>query len=617
MDLKLTWASLLFCLITQMNCLSYLTKQDQALLSDQPDPKCFTTDLTDFTCFWESLGDKSYDFVYTIDNDETSSTCNISQQETEEGEVLHICFFLPADVYMFVPVDIKVKDKDTNTTIYNSTLHVEDQVLPNPPSNVSLHPTGAAGEMLVRCHVTNPLNTKKILYELRYSSNESPDEVVQLSSSKCEHKLPSLVPGQMCTLQMRIKLGLHSDGHWSDWSAPVSAMVAQSADDIELQCHTSDLHQVQCHWKEGLYGETSFYYKQKNRDDWDNWKICGQRSTSGIQCVLYGEEQTIFEVYVTAQSEHYNRTFYMNPFTMNKSIKTDAPQGLKEEMDGGRLCLSWISPLQQISQHLMYQVRYQLQGETEWKLFTVESPKTKACLDVQVSGQYAIQVKAMPNGSFYSGHWSAWSKALMVQLPSNTGLLFIAIIPFFLLIGSIALITTFPRYVGKLKQFLWPPVPDLNDMLESFLKDISGRDWEPKISNKLCDDDIPASVVEIMPSKEFQIMSKPSNCPYYPVGCTLADLGTGEHSADRMEMNREYVTIKINNALIYPTGNDYVYTVNDQLEDRLCCCSSCCSVALPASTNLLNQSYLQAELGGIHTPTGYTNLENTGTIKAE
>lgn len=45
--------------------------------------------------------------------------------------------------------------------------------------------------------------------------------------SKPPHKLVSLVAGENCTVQMRVKPGYSM--FWSDWSSPVTAMVPQTA----------------------------------------------------------------------------------------------------------------------------------------------------------------------------------------------------------------------------------------------------------------------------------------------------------------------------------------------------------------------------------------------------
>lgn len=133
-----------------------------------------------------------------------------------------------------------------------------------PPSNISLHPTGEVGQLLVEWK--RPKNGwipgLYLQYEIRYSSKNTSSTVGPVSLSltqtqnieillyilyiealhllnaiythssqisKHRHKLVSLVAGENCTVQMRVKPGGDSKQFWSDWSSPVTAMVPQTA----------------------------------------------------------------------------------------------------------------------------------------------------------------------------------------------------------------------------------------------------------------------------------------------------------------------------------------------------------------------------------------------------
>uniref|UniRef100_A0A4W4F1Q6 MPL proto-oncogene, thrombopoietin receptor n=1 Tax=Electrophorus electricus TaxID=8005 RepID=A0A4W4F1Q6_ELEEL len=551
-----------------IDALSVSPFADQVLLSAEENPKCFTRNLVDFTCFWEALVGTSYDFIYITDEGE--SRCNISQQDSEDSKVLHV--YSRVCPYSFSPV------------------------LLYPPSNISFNLTGEAGQMLLMWSAPKEPKAlhNQIEYEMHYSYRTS-----QVDNSCCKK----------CTVKMRLKpsKSVAFDGHWSDWSPAITAMVPQPAGE---RCHTPDLHQIQCTWNEELYEKTLVEYDAYDiffRNIWESWNICGKASVSAIQCVFYGDESTIFKVYLRVGFEPLSRTFYKDIAWMNKSsksiVKTEAPGGLQEKIDGGRLCLRWSCPLPLISQHLMYEVRYQLQGETGWKV----NAKTNTCLDIQTGSQYAIQVKSyaqwiiLQGAVESSGPNLSWYNCHQTQVFKNALYLFIA----------------------KLKQFLWPPVPNLNEVLENFLKDINEQNWEPKFSVKMCDD-TPATVVEVMSESESQLMRKPSrasNCPLLMPQASMAADSIGEYSQDGLEVSREYVTLNTN-VLPCLTGNDYVYSMNaspDLVGERLCCCSSSCSTTFSASTtSILNHSYLQSEFGRVNPPAcHYTNLENTETARVK
>ncbi|KAI2663615.1 Thrombopoietin receptor [Labeo rohita] len=425
MDSVLTWWILLSCLFKLVHLELHLSKQDVALLSMDKNPKCFTKTLEDFTCFWEAAVGKSYDFLYKIDESSAETRCDVKQQTYEEKTVLHICKFPSSDVFMYVEMQLRVIDRGTDATIYNRTVSVEDQILPYPPFNISLHPTGEVGQMFVEWKIPNiypPFIQSSICqYEIHYSCKYTSNTVGLVS--KHSHKLVvSLVAGENCTVQMRVK--------------PEA--------DIELRCHTPDLHQILCKWRGELYddGRYSFHYRQAN----SSWKLCSEDNNSVHRCVLYGQESSVYQFYLTVGLQPFGRTFYAENFSMNSNIQTRPPEGLKAQPEEGRICLTWYPPFLKISQYLKYQIRYQRQGETEWKDFTTLSSKTSTCMDVQRGSQYTIQVRARTNGSVYSGDWSDWSKPLTVLLPLGKEWIFIVCIPVALLIIASAMIFFFSRY---------------------------------------------------------------------------------------------------------------------------------------------------------------------------
>ncbi|XP_051563742.1 thrombopoietin receptor-like isoform X1 [Myxocyprinus asiaticus] len=570
--MQLIWWIFLSYLFSQVHSVPHLSKQNIALLATDENPKCFTRNLESFTCFWEAPMGKSYYFIYRLHETEEEKRCNVTQQTYEEKMFLHICTFPPSDVYLFDYTEVSVVDMHTNIIVYSRNVSVEDQHLLYPPSNISLHPTGEVGQMLVQWKdpINIWINKQKTQYEIRYNSKHKQSTVKQVTGSS--HKLTSLAAGENCTLQMRAR---PDSRLWGDWSSPVTAVVPQSANDIKLGCHTPDLYRVLCKWSEELYdgGRYNLHYRQTNRSSWSSWKLCSKANDTVNQCVLYGEESTVYQVYLSTGLERFSRTFYMKTFSMTSNIKTEPPRGLQEQTVDGRLCLSWAPPLLIISQYLKYQIRYQLHGENEWKLFIVPSSKTSTCLDVQLGGQYSIQVNAQPDGSIYSGCWSDWSKQLTAHLRRGKEWIFFVCIPVALLIIAFAFILFFPKYFSKVKQSLWPSVPNLNKVLESFLADISGSHWEPTFNVKQCDNAATMSVLEILSERKAAVTEKPWNdCVYKDV--SLSHLAT----------------------------------------ENLHSCPSACSTSFPeCTTNILNHSYLllaeQSELQEYNLACHYTKIQ--------
>lgn len=558
---------------------------------------------------------KSFYFLYKTDSSEEEIRCDVKQQplKNEEKKLLNLCDFPPSDVFLYVETQIRVIDIDTNSTVYSRNVSVEDQLLLYPPSNIMLRPTGEVGQMLVKWKPPEQLGGNAV-YEIHYHPQTKPNRNELVSGSSL--KLTSLVPGENCTLQMRVRPdGVSVKGFWSSWSSNVTAMVPQSADDIKLRCHTADLDQLLCEWSREIYeGKYNLHYKQTNRSSWGSWKVCLVEYSTVGQCMLYGEESTVYQIYLSTGLEPFDRTFYMKTFSMNSSIQTEPPRQLQAQTEGGRLCLNWDPPLLMISQYLMYKIQYQLHGDNGWKIFTVSSSKTSTCLDVQQGSEYTMQVKARPDGSNYSGFWSDWSEPLTVHLPSGKEWIFIVCVPLTLLIIALAVIYLFSRYFSKVKQTLWPSVPNLNKMLESILTDINGSHWEPTFSIKQCEDDPYTSVVEIL--SEAAVTGKPckgSTC----LSATERDFLVGEKRESFMEdleIAQDYVLLKNNDTIPCFKGNDYVY--RDLAFEKLNC-SPRTHLTIPpeSTTNILNHSYLllteQSVLQEHHSACRYTNMEIT------
>lgn len=46
---------------------------------------------------------------------------------------------------------------------------------------------------------------------------------------------------------------------------------------------------------------------------------------------------------------------------------------------------------------------------------------TSMCVRLSSGGQFSVKVRAKPDGSIYSGHWSDWSDVLLGTTTDNTG----------------------------------------------------------------------------------------------------------------------------------------------------------------------------------------------------
>ncbi|XP_031715687.1 thrombopoietin receptor isoform X1 [Anarrhichthys ocellatus] len=582
---------------------SHLSSEDVLLLEDDLDPKCFSRTEQDFTCFFETADNRTYDLLYKSDSLPGKKRCEMSVQRTEVGTLLHICSFPGSDVFLFVEIHLEVVERNTNTRLYSRVVCVEDQLLLDPPFSVSLNQNGQAGQLEVSWHIkVTKYFEGHVMYKIRYSSNSLGEKIKE--TKECSI-LDSLVPGEEVEVQVSVRCASNPNtGHWSGWSHPVRAVVPQSADDISLMCYTSDLQNITCLWHGSRYGEENVYkllYKMGLSEDlgWTEWTECLADSDVTELCHFRGEESRRVRVKLSSTSAPLSRTLYTQEFTLSNSVKTSPPCHLKGTLEKDKLCLKWEAPLLSLSAHLQYEVSCQISQGEAW-IKSLKGPETGTCREVPTGSRYSVKIRAKPNGSIYSGHWSDWSNVLTGDVPADIGTLLMLCIPVLMLMIAIILISFFSTYHSKLKLYFWPPVPDLDKVLQSFLTEVTGPQWNPLITAKQYSDETTSSVVEIMSEDDVSQSG---------VSTRLLSLERQFCSREQVDGSPgtkvfpDYVTLNKDSVILCPKGNKYVYEEvgekgGPEMSDELfqTCQGSCPdgSVCIPpcSGSDFLNHAYL-------------------------
>ncbi|KAM9385772.1 thrombopoietin receptor [Pholidichthys leucotaenia] len=578
------------------SCLASITL-DILLVKDEENPKCLTRTLDDFTCFFETADNRTYDLLHTVESEPKMIRCEMSAERSGEGKILHVCPFPSSDVFWFVDIKLEVVEETSKTSIYNRTVYVEEHFLLDPPFNVSLNPNGHMGQLNVSWQINVSKGLIKYREKIQYSSKALGEKTKE---GMGDRTLGSLVPGEEVEVQVAVKPENPFDGYWSSWSHPVRAVVPQSADDISLTCYSSDLNNVTCQWNESKYGVGNEYklsYKKSFSHvtrqgsgpvEWTEWTEC---VPDGNLCSFSGDGSRNIRVKLTSSSAPFKRTFYTEKFILNNSIKTSPPVHLREVLKEDKLCCKWDAPLPSLSGHMQYQVDYQIKGGEKWKI--IKEQDTEVCVEVPAGSQYQVKVRAQPTGPIYSGHWSEWSHVLTGDTPVDRGLWLMVSIPVSMLITATILIYLLPTYFRKLKRYVWPPVPDLEKVLQGFLLEIDKKKWDPPVMTKQCSAETTSSVVEIMSKEELSeefLSSKGSFCSREKV-----------HGSPGSDSFPDYITLSKGNIFIYPQGNNYLYEDvtekgDNEVEDELLqtCHCSCVdgSVCIPPCLDFVNRSYL-------------------------
>ncbi|XP_017275916.1 thrombopoietin receptor [Kryptolebias marmoratus] len=582
-------------------CVSQLSKEDILVMKDEESPKCFSRTGEDFTCFFETMDNKTFDLFYKH-SAVPRTRCKMSVCGTEEGTFLHICSFPRTDVYLYTDTEIQVMESTNNTMFYNRTVTVENHYLLKPPFKVSVKPNGHEGQLDVSwdAEVIEYMEDEEE-YRIRYSSRSLGETTTQ--TKKKSIQLP-LVPGEEVEVQVGVKLAFSSDtGHWSSWSQPVRASVPQSADELSLRC-TFDLQSVTCHWNGTKYGannEYKLFYKMSSRESlqWTEWTECLAGGKLTDTCYFYGDTAKKIKIKLSSTSDSINRTFFSEEFTLRNLIKTVPPRHLKGEPRKDKLCLEWDAPVLSLSNHLQYEVNVQIRGGERWSI--IKGPDTNTCVKVPSGSQFSVKIRAKPTGSIYSGYWSNWSDVLTDETPADTDLLLLWCILVPMLIIAISFICVSCLYRSRLEQYFWPPVPNLEKVLQNFLTDINQQKWGPPVITKQCFEETPSSVVEIMTEDEIPGLEKSSE--------ETSELLTSDGSLSTVvQVNRspgtevlsDYVTLNRELAFICVGQNSYVYEQVTEKEDPevgdslLQTCPFSCTegVRLCSGNNYFNQSYL-------------------------
>ncbi|NXS58991.1 TPOR protein, partial [Brachypteracias leptosomus] len=522
---------------------------DAALLAGVPeDILCFSRSFEDLTCFWdeEEAASRMFHFYYW----DMPTVCAVSTWHLGAGRVRHVCIFPSQDVRLFIQLHLRVLDASTNQTKYWRELSVDAVGLIAPPANITARWAGAVGQLCVSWQPPLADYLNFFLYEVRCCPASSPEMSCStaLDLSKQHPRDPSmqpaisthtptaslgagqglvqantwvilrdLQPGVRYHIQVRCKPdGTSMDGFWGPWSQAVAAETPRSSGDIGLCCSTPDLQHVRCKWSwdpAEPSGPHQLFYQPppsgaSTRED--TWQQCEEVSVGAHgthTCTFQPRAGKAISVLVNITQSHALPTlsYFKEPFWLHQAVLTDAPQLVQATVSKSQLNLQWLPPLEALAEQLDYQVRYAVDNSHDWKVLQVPRAARKEVLDLRPGARYHAQVRARPNGLWYQGSWSPWSKPVVVDAMDDAGkgqgrsggcsqrshmaegysassstsdagwiIPSVTVLPLLFTGVLLGLRCTFPSFYSNVKQKLWPPVPDLHRALGSFLHE-SGK----------------------------------------------------------------------------------------------------------------------------------------------
>ncbi|NWH71576.1 TPOR protein, partial [Piaya cayana] len=343
---------------------------DAALLAGMPeDILCFSRTFEDLTCFWdeekEEAASRKHDFYYC----DKPKACVVSTWHHGAIGMRHVCTFPIQDVRLFIQLHLHVVDAITNQSKYQRDLSVDAVGLIAPPTNITAHWAGTAGQLYVSWQPPLIDYPNFILYEVRCcpaSSTEmlcgtTPDpsgqhpgdssrqpgisthapmaEVATASPGAGQGLvqantwvvLHDLQPGVRYHIQVRSKPdGISMDGVWGPWSQAVAAETPRSSGDIGLCCSTPDLRHVRCEWSGDPaepQGSHQLFYRPPpsgpgTREE--TWQQCEEESV-GMQgthaCTFQPRAGSAISILVNVTQPHAQPmlSYFKEPFWLHEA----------------------------------------------------------------------------------------------------------------------------------------------------------------------------------------------------------------------------------------------------------------------------------------------------------
>ncbi|XP_072255609.1 erythropoietin receptor [Pyxicephalus adspersus] len=194
-------------------------------------PFCFTVELEDLTCFWESDTPDNSKFTFYY---KPGVSCDLMTVKASEESWWHLCQFPQDEVNFFAinPQIISVWDNRSNTTLYKRELIPEDVVYTEPPTNITMTEQKRPLGLMISFKNTeqNPILSEGYMYEVNYTSPKGqnsmifPKSKVRSEGGYVQLFLSDVTRDADYTINVRKKVDNPHDGYWSAWAVTTFQM---------------------------------------------------------------------------------------------------------------------------------------------------------------------------------------------------------------------------------------------------------------------------------------------------------------------------------------------------------------------------------------------------------
>ncbi|KAG8548934.1 hypothetical protein GDO81_023448 [Engystomops pustulosus] len=450
-------------------------------------PHCFSRQLETVVCYWAAeelqggdgggVGDVSYSFYYAYDR-EAEEECEITVQAGLR--TFYVCEH--DDVILFNDLNVYVRDKATNRLLRSRKLELELFVIIPGPYN--LHVVWEEDSDRFRVTWKPPELDVSFMfkYEVQFWSHEEERQSVVVRDVK-EVLLPQLKPFLLYHVRVRTSWDGEKPSIWGPWSEEVTLTSVASAETIGFRCFTSDLAQVCCRWEEEVldasYLEVHYKYGQDSASTWRPCQYSAQHKDCHCVFPARNDSSTSVKLNVTSVVGKCG-LYYNSPFWINHIVKPPAPELHVHQLPGNTLALNWSSPMPGIRTQLIYQIRFSTDKGKSWTTVQVPSGAHAKEISMVSDKTYILQIRAGPDQEEIQGFWSEWSARVTTKSSSSSVWVVPVVIASFLIVLAAGLLLPyiFPSFYRKLKDKLWPPLPNLHRVLDTFLAEIQ-KQYQP------------------------------------------------------------------------------------------------------------------------------------------
>ncbi|XP_066473010.1 erythropoietin receptor [Tiliqua scincoides] len=223
---------------------AFNSKAARLLTEERLDPKCFTQQLDDLACFWETSepprkgeNQTMYIFRYKFEDETILKHCNLTVEYTVRNTTRYTCIFPRSYIAAFVALEVQVFDGHApNSSLYARTIWVDQLVFLDPPSNLTVQLMEMPGQLNVSWHPPYlEYMGPSIQYEVMVTREGFKAWRLDIPIGQTSCLIKNLKGQSRYTFAVRAKPdGISYNGFWSAWSQTVTVVIPSGLDPLIL-----------------------------------------------------------------------------------------------------------------------------------------------------------------------------------------------------------------------------------------------------------------------------------------------------------------------------------------------------------------------------------------------